>query len=1062
MIFSGAASSKNKTQLEDLAFALGVPLQGTKADAISRIDEHFDNHQELKTDLGPIQGHTKAPDIPNGRDSANTNSTNIVRPTPCPQGVRAESEEFKNLPWITTSLTKYPDIRDLIEEAGGELMEPFILVLHRQEMGRHAVDDHFAVFSALMRKKPLAGSSKSTQRASTFITLMQYRIIDVALLLVGKASLRPPASPEEILTAATLPTIRTPLQQLDNLKAFIMEAYSYFQAEESLAVSNVPVAANPTSQVSQRLFTSICRRKRSRHVGNMFSNLETAAFHLRFLLEGHADLPKNKQELVEHFVHRAEFDPQESEEWKVAKFTDMYELKGPLYLALAISPLLLLLGRNLQSRPPGKEILLDYWKMHGYRPASVIDADREVWGVVWDIAAGGNINARLKSAFGKLSTISFDDAAGWSFGGQPGAPSTAPPPPPPGPEAPAVPRPVANASPTGPCGLDSGALLPAAAAINLPSPFIQSTVSRLPATPPATPPLPHSPGPQATESLATSSAALGASGAPMQPPGLDCPGVSGTANFIQQNIGMGSRRPTVQDEPEEDVPVRDTLPSNSKFVLELAAPGGHSDLSTSISDAPLNPSLPGLAAGPLPSPNTETMSESDLSELPDSEEEPHSGASGSGPRIGTSRRGSPANPSDKRGEKRGREGKQSEKDRQGRGKDKRGTRDKEGRGKDKQGRGKDKQGRGKEKQGRGKDKQGGRKDKQGGKPNGSGKGRLDRGQRFSGSEQGEAGAVHEGHSDSHSSTSEDDIVLLDKKPVIVVKEAPAIIDLTYDSAEEETKDRRALSELEIGGGGQFKHDLAFIEGLHKAVLRSKDVGAPSRVHRISWNEYKLMEPETVVKLFRTQSILVTDIPLGEEISFRDALRTLGPLRKSVVIQDQSIPLPDVTPPAINLTDSELYHYIPEEDSKPSVQHHRGTFRQILESVEAKNPKSLNALDIASRKNLFPEHALFSDTVAWSQNEGKHGDHFPTSDVRWSLASSGWTLHQWHEDSNGFATFIKVVSGEKWWFIGTPRLDQPPSRQPGGIRRLLDDFDLEGSNEHLLDVEAVVLTPSDML
>lgn len=38
---------------------------------------------------------------------------------------------------------------------------------------------------------------------------------------------------------------------------------------------------------------------------------------------------------------------------------NMFELKGPLYIAMAVSPLMLLATRNLQNNPPGQEVLFD-------------------------------------------------------------------------------------------------------------------------------------------------------------------------------------------------------------------------------------------------------------------------------------------------------------------------------------------------------------------------------------------------------------------------------------------------------------------------------------------------------------------------------------------------------------------------------------------------------------------------------------------------------------------------------------------------------------------------------
>jgi hypothetical protein len=49
-IFSGSLSSKNKTELEDVADALSLSLEGTKVTLIARISAYFDEHPRFKED----------------------------------------------------------------------------------------------------------------------------------------------------------------------------------------------------------------------------------------------------------------------------------------------------------------------------------------------------------------------------------------------------------------------------------------------------------------------------------------------------------------------------------------------------------------------------------------------------------------------------------------------------------------------------------------------------------------------------------------------------------------------------------------------------------------------------------------------------------------------------------------------------------------------------------------------------------------------------------------------------------------------------------------------------
>ncbi|KAG6904276.1 hypothetical protein DXG01_011217, partial [Tephrocybe rancida] len=103
---------------------------------------------------------------------------------------------------------------------------------------------------------------------------------------------------------------------------------------------------------------------------------------------------------------------------------------------MSITPLVLLMGRNLQNRPPGRDVLVDYWQIMGQyeRPISVLDAEREVWSTVWDLATGVSTDYRIERAFAKLAGLNFDDATGWSFvdlpnafGNVPASPSPQPP-----------------------------------------------------------------------------------------------------------------------------------------------------------------------------------------------------------------------------------------------------------------------------------------------------------------------------------------------------------------------------------------------------------------------------------------------------------------------------------------------------------------------------------------------------------------------------------------------------------------------------------------------------------
>ncbi|KAJ7307920.1 hypothetical protein DFH08DRAFT_975303 [Mycena albidolilacea] len=47
IVFRGALSSKNKTQLKDLAYSLNIGMEGTSKELIARINDHFDRNEAL-------------------------------------------------------------------------------------------------------------------------------------------------------------------------------------------------------------------------------------------------------------------------------------------------------------------------------------------------------------------------------------------------------------------------------------------------------------------------------------------------------------------------------------------------------------------------------------------------------------------------------------------------------------------------------------------------------------------------------------------------------------------------------------------------------------------------------------------------------------------------------------------------------------------------------------------------------------------------------------------------------------------------------------------------------
>ena len=81
-------------------------------------------------------------------------------------------------------------------------------------------------------------------------------------------------------------------------------------------------------------------------------------------------------------------------------------------------------------------------------------------------------------------------------------------------------------------------------------------------------------------------------------------------------------------------------------------------------------------------------------------------------------------------------------------------------------------------------------------------------------------------------------------------------------------------------------------------------------------------------------------------------------------------------------------------------------------------------------------------------------------MRWGLAGTAHALTFLHIDSDGFSTFLRVVSGKKVWGI----LREAPKFQLSSINVFLDEhFMLDKIvDESLFGLETIVLRPGDIL
>ena len=135
----------------------------------------------------------------------------------------------------------------------------------------------------------------------------------------------------------------------------------------------------------------------------------------------------------------------------------------------------------------------------------------------------------------------------------------------------------------------------------------------------------------------------------------------------------------------------------------------------------------------------------------------------------------------------------------------------------------------------------------------------------------------------------------------------------------------------------------------------------------------------------------------------------------------------------------------------------GTVADILEASRSQDSKILNGLSFkdplaAIERSSFSSDAHALASVCYQEGWTKRGvqrDH-----LRWSLAATKHAFHWWHIDSDGYGTFVKVVTGSKVWMVGRPK----------------DDLNFEifnttssfADNLSHFDVEAILLQPGSQL
>jgi len=231
---------------------------------------------------------------------------------------------------------------------------------------------------------------------------------------------------------------------------------------------------------------------------------------------------------------------------------------------------------------------------------------------------------------------------------------------------------------------------------------------------------------------------------------------------------------------------------------------------------------------------------------------------------------------------------------------------------------------------------------------------------------------------------------------------------------------------------------------------------------ISDEKFRDMSAQAVQELIRHKNVVITGCQYPK-LKFDEAgLRTLAPLDSQVsFIGTCLICNMDLLNNGVDYTFSPVAK---GQNTTPATV--SGLVSDILDNARDPDGKILNAIDFPACFPVLddiPNHLSFAtDVAAWDYLRGKpycgnFTNQYPTAHMRWGLAGTANSVTFLHIDSDGFATFVRVVTGKKVWGI-------VPNHQLSSIDAflyqgfLLDEIPA-GST---LALEAIVLRPGDIL
>ncbi|KAJ3899183.1 hypothetical protein F5879DRAFT_811351, partial [Lentinula edodes] len=134
-------------------------------------------------------------------------------------------------------------------------------------------------------------------------------------------------------------------------------------------------------------------------------------------------------------------------------------------------------------------------------------------------------------------------------------------------------------------------------------------------------------------------------------------------------------------------------------------------------------------------------------------------------------------------------------------------------------------------------------------------------------------------------------------------------------------------------------------------------------------------------------------------------------------------------------------------------HSSGTLSDVILATQNPRGKILNCLDLPLSPDHFPPPRGLSTDSAVRQRLNGYFTHCK----RWGLAATAYATHKGHVDVSGYATYVRVLVGKKYWIVGCPRTPG----DFGSIDSFGQGYEADLSNSQQWAIHGVILEPGDI-